>query len=132
MKNIILDENSLNNYKRITSNLNEESIIYTKNNSLFKILLPNSRNENREKNIEELSTYSHDNCIFPRNKIISFNTGEFIGIEEEYLKTYKTIHKYLKNNKDDFDTRKQIAYKICQIENDLEKIKTVLREDSKK
>lgn len=122
MNSIVIDENSLQDLKRIKSSCNYESNIYINNDRIYKILDDDCRSIRREENIEKLSQYSHPNCVFPQNKLINLN-GEFIGLEEEFLRGYKTLKKYLNNYDPIYKSRILLAYKICEIQRFLEESK---------
>jgi len=119
MNKVYVDEKTLSRFSKITSPCNYESTIYKNGDTLYKILLPMYRNKYREKNIELLSKFTHLNCVFPKDKVYSKDTEKFIGLTEEFLSQYITLSYLLKNDYLDFNTRKSIAFKICDIQDDL-------------
>ena len=121
MKSLFINENSLKKYKKIKSDFNNESNIYIKDELLYKILLDEHRNLERLNNIKLLSSYSHPNCIFPKDIVYNKVNKYFIGLTIEYLKNYKTLSKSLEDNNLTFDKRKELAYKICKVQSFLEK-----------
>lgn len=122
MNKVYVDDRTLSRFSRITSPCNFESTIYKNKDTLYKILLPMYRNKYRETAIELLSELNHPNCVFPKDKVYDKNTERFIGLTEEYLNQYMTLSYLLKNNTLDFNTRKDIAFKICEIQDDLNKL----------
>ena len=114
MKIFELDIDTYEN-SQLLENSGVEANLWVNGDTVFKILRANYREKLREKCIEEMTELSHPNCVFPDAKLVWDDTKSFIGVKERYLKDYITLSKYLNNNKIDFKTRKQIAYKMCEI-----------------
>ena len=123
MNNIYVDNKKLSKFKKLNPACNSESTLYTDNNTLYKVLKPFCRDKVRERNIELLSEYNHPNCMFPKDKLISKDSQDFIGITLDYLKDYITLSDALIKRNMTFSTRKDLAHKICKINKDLEELK---------
>ena len=119
MNSININNYDFSKFRKIKAEVNYESSIYVYKDRLYKLLNEDCLSKHREENIEELSNFNNPNCVFPENKIVN-NYGEFLGVEEEYLKGYKTLAFYLNHNYLEYEKRKQIAYKICEIQNYLD------------
>lgn len=115
MNTINVNDLDLYKFKRLKTDVNNESKIFVNKNRLYKLLFNDCITKKREENIEKLSNFKLPNCVFPDNKIIN-NYGEFVGIEEEYLKGYKTLGFYLNHNYLEYEKRKLIAHKLCEIQ----------------
>lgn len=97
----------------ITKRLNTESELYLYNETLIKLYNSKVNLEDKKRILEKLSTLDVKGCLIPNYALYEGNT--LSGIQMDYLYDYDAIYDILNDGSLDFNTRKMIALKICQI-----------------
>lgn len=97
----------------ITKRLNTESELYLYNETLIKLYNSKVNLEDKKRILEKLSTLDVKGCLIPNYALYEGNT--LSGIQMDYLYDYDAIYDILNDGNLDFNTRKMIAFKICQI-----------------
>ena len=74
---------------------------------------------NKKKILEKLNTINIEGCVIPEYAL--FNGKDLIGVQMEYLYDYDALYDLLSIKNIDYNIRKNIAIKICQIILEIEK-----------
>lgn len=103
----------------IDTRLSTESDIYLYKEHLIKLYNSKVNIDNKKRILEKLNTINIDGCVIPEYAL--FNGKDLIGIQMEYLYYYNALYDLLGNKDIDYNTRKNIAIKVCQIILEIEK-----------
>ena len=125
MKNKQLKKSIKSKMIPITKRLNTESELYLYNETLIKLYNSKVNLEDKKRILDKLSTFDIKECLTPTFALYEGST--LSGIQMDYLYDYDAIYDILNNGNLDFNTRKMIAFKICQIILEIES-----KNDSKK
>ena len=113
MKNKQLKKSIKSKMIPITKRLNTESELYLYNETLIKLYNSKVNLEDKKRILDKLSTFDIKECLTPTFALYEGST--LSGIQMDYLYDYDAIYDILNNSNLDFNTRKMIAFKICQI-----------------
>ena len=103
----------------INTRLNTESDIYLYKEYLIKLYNYKVDINNKKKILEKLNTINIEGCVIPEYAL--FNGKDLIGVQMEYLYDYDALYDLLSIKNIDYNIRKNIAIKICQIILEIEK-----------
>lgn len=103
----------------INTRLNTESDIYLYKDYLIKLYNYKVDINNKKKILEKLNTINIEGCVIPEYAL--FNGKDLIGVQMEYLYDYDALYDLLSIKNIDYNIRKNIAIKICQIILEIEK-----------
>lgn len=103
----------------IDTRLSTESDIYLYKEYLIKLYNSKVNIDNKKRILEKLNTINIEGCVIPEYAL--FNGKDLIGIQMEYLYDYNALYDLLDNKDIDYNTRKNIAVKVCQIILEIEK-----------
>lgn len=103
----------------IDTRLSTESDIYLYKEYLIKLYNSKVNIDNKKRILEKLNTINIEGCVIPEYAL--FNGKDLIGIQMEYLYDYNALYDLLGSKDIDYNTRKNIAIKVCQIILEIEK-----------
>lgn len=103
----------------IDTRLSTESDIYLYKEHLIKLYNSKVNIDNKKRILEKLNTINIEGCVIPEYAL--FNGKDLIGIQMEYLYDYNALYDLLGNKDIDYNVRKNIAIKVCQIILEIEK-----------
>lgn len=103
----------------IDTRLSTESDIYLYKEHLIKLYNSKVNIDNKKRILEKLNTINIEGCVIPEYAL--FNGKDLKGIQMEYLYDYNALYDLLGNKDINYNTRKNIAIKVCQIILEIEK-----------
>ena len=103
----------------INKRLSTESDLYLYNETLIKLYKSQINLENKKRVLEKLNSLNINGCLIPKYAL--YTNDILCGIQMEYLYDYDELYDVLSNKTLDFETRKDIAIKICNIILEIEK-----------
>ena len=123
MENKQLKENIKRKMIPISKRLSTESKLFLYNESLIKLYKSQIDLENKKRILEKLNTFNIDGCLIPTYAL--YTDDILSGIEMDYLYDYDALYDILNDKTLDFETRKIIAIKICNIILEIENNDTI-------
>lgn len=103
----------------ISKRLSTESDLYLYNETLIKLYKSQIDLENKKRVLEKLNSLNINGCLIPEYAL--YTNDILCGIQMKYLDDYDTLYDVLNDKTLDFETRKNIAIKICNIILEIEK-----------